>query len=236
MNAGSSHRPYRPPGSEGVGGRVGVDPAGCTPNQSVLVSAATNARDLGGTPLEGGGRVACGQLFRGAPLSAVSGQACADFNALGIRTVLDLRTPDERLVKPDSDCVARNANLIFAPLPIPYDVSPQAYIADLNALPMTAALHELGDEGSYPVYFHCTWGRDRTGVLGAVILSALGASREAILQEYMLSEQSVGAFPNSLLATLDEIERRGGIEAYLTAAGISEAELATLRARAIAPQ
>jgi protein-tyrosine phosphatase len=202
----------------------------------VLVGAATNARDLGGTPLENGGAVACGQLFRGAPLAYFTSEGCAEFAALGIRTVIDLRTADERAAKPDSPCVADSAKLVFAPLPIPYNVDAHDYIADLDATPSIAtALRTLGDESAYPIYFHCTWGRDRTGVLGAVILLALGATRAAILQEYSLSEAAVGAFPDSLVAVLDEVERRGGIEAYFAAAGISKDQLATLRARAILP-
>jgi protein-tyrosine phosphatase len=206
------------------------------PHQSILAGAVVNARDLGGTPLEAGGAVACGKLYRGPPLAYLTAEGCADFAELGIRSVIDLRTPDERLTKPDSACVTETTNVVFSPLPIPYSVSPQDYIADLDAtLSMAAALEVLGDEAAYPVYFHCTWGRDRTGVLGAVILLALGATRDAILQEYSLSSSSVGAYPDSLVAVLDEIERRGGIEAYFAAAGISEEQLAMLRTQAISP-
>jgi protein tyrosine phosphatase (PTP) superfamily phosphohydrolase (DUF442 family) len=218
------------------GGGGGGGSASCAPNQSVLVGAVINARDLGGTPLKAGGQVACGQIFRGPPLAPLSEQACADFRGLGIRTVIDLRTPDEVVGKPDADCVAEAAKLVFTPLPIPYNVSPENYLADLNAPTFAQALRVLGDEAAYPVYFHCTWGRDRTGVLGAVILLALGATRDTVLAEYMLSAPLVNAFPNSLVAVLDDIERRGGIEAFLSAAGMSADQRATLRARAIAPK
>jgi len=46
---------------------------------------------------------------------------------------------------------------------------------------------------------------------------------------------TVGAFPDSLAALLDEIERRGGIDASLRAAGVTDEELASLRARVIGP-
>jgi protein-tyrosine phosphatase len=116
---------------------------------------------------------------------------------------------------------------------VPYNVSPADYIADLDASESMATIFTaLGDDAAYPIYFHCTWGRDRTGILAAVILLELGASREAILDEYLLSRLSVGAFPMSLEAALDEIERRGGSTAYLKALGVTQQQLATLHARA----
>jgi protein-tyrosine phosphatase len=222
-------------GADGTGGLVDGT-GGCRPGQPILTGAVVNARDLGGTPLDGGGMVACGQLYRGAPLYNFTTGACTNFTELGIRTVIDLRTEDERLQKPDAACVGAAANIVLTPLPIPYNVSRADYIADLDAkVSIAAALRVLGDPASYPVYFHCTWGRDRTGVLSAVILLALGASRADILEEYLLSEPNVGAYPDSLVGTLDEIERRGGVEAYLTASGVPMDDIEALRAQAIAP-
>jgi protein-tyrosine phosphatase len=229
-------------GSSRAGGAVssgGVPSHGgsvtCQPGQGVLANHVVNARDLGGTPLQNGATVACGVLYRGSPPAALSEAGCTAFAELGVRTVIDLRIPAERELRPDSACVADGASMLLAPLPVPYYVSPEDYIADLNATDsISAAFGALGNQAAYPVYFHCTWGRDRTGVLGAVILLALGAQREAILAEYLLSAGSVGAFPISLTAVLDEIERRGGVEAYLASAGVTEAQIAALRARAIA--
>ncbi len=221
-------------GANGVGGSSGGDSNGCRPGQSVLPGDVVNARDLGGTPILAGQSLSCGQFFRGAPLANLREQACVDFAALGVRTVIDLRQPSEIDLKPDAACIDRTARRVSAPLPIPYNVSPQDYVADVNATASIAeAFHVFGDDAAYPVYFHCTWGRDRTGIVAALILQTLGATRDAILNEYLLSAPTVGAYPTSLGAALDEVERRGGIEAYLTAAGISSDEIATLRARAL---
>ena len=137
---------------------------------------------------------------------------------------------------PDARCVTQSTQLVLAPLPVPYDVSPSDYIADLNTTESIARVfHALGDDAAYPLYFHCyAYGRDRTGVLAALILLALGASRDAIMREYLISQPTVGAYPDSLDAVLSEIERRGGISAYLSAAAITSGEVATLRAHAIA--
>jgi protein-tyrosine phosphatase len=93
--------------------------------------------------------------------------------------------------------------------------------------------HTSGDPSAYTVYFHCTYGRDRTGVIGALLLLTLGASRQTVMNEYLLSAPNVGAYPNALEAVLNEIERRGGPEQLLTEVGISAEEIAVLRARAV---
>ena len=215
-----------------AGGAAGA--GGCAPGHFVLTPAVTNARDLGGTPLAEGGAVACGAIYRGPPLAAFDQPACDAFTRLGIRTVIDLRQDGERSDKPESDCVVAGASIVTAPLPIPYNVSPGDYVADLDTLDsMGLVLKTLGTAAAYPAYLHCTWGRDRTGVVSAVLLLALGASREAILQEYLLSQPLVGAYPASLVAVLDEINRQGGIEAYLASVGATPDQLATLRARGL---
>jgi len=205
-------------------------PGACQPHQPVLTGAVTNARDLGGTPLAGGAAVACNTLYRGQPLT-LSADGCVVAARLGMRTVLDLRTEGERNGSPDAACV--EANLVFAPLPVPYGLAATDY---LNVLHETAsiavAFHTFGDPAAYPIYFHCTLGRDRTGIVSALLLLALGASRATVMEEYLLSEPNVGAYPESLNAVLDETEQRGGVENVLRDVGISDVELAVLREKA----
>lgn len=209
-----------------------VDP-GCRPGEPVLVGEAVNARDLGGVPL-GDGATACGELFRGAPLGRLSANGCAELAALGVRTVIDLRVDAERETLPEAPCVAVSASIIAAPMPIPYGLAPADYLADLHAADaLRAAFHAFGDPAAYPIYFHCTYGRDRTGVLAAVVLSLLGASREDIVAEYRLTERAgLGSHPESLAAVLDELARVGGTEAYLLSIGVTADELGVLRTRA----
>lgn len=196
----------------------------------ILADEIENARDLGGVPIGGGAELRAGQLFRGPPLTPLTAAGCAEFRKLGIRTVIDLRIAEEREIKPEAPCVQDSASIVIAPLPVPYNVSPADYVADLDAAKSMVTLFErLGDPNAYPIYFHCTWGRDRTGVATAVLLRALGASRADILKEYLLSESSVGAYPESLRAVLDVIEQRGGIEAQLARLGVPSERVATLR-------
>ena len=222
--------------SGGMGPSVG-GASSCPPGQWVLSDQVTNARDLGGVPLSPGLSSACGRLFRGGPLANLTPMGCEAFHRLGIRTVIDLRTDSERMAVPDASCVIAQSTVLWAPLPIPYSLSPAQYIADLNTYSsIRLAFESLGDAAAYPIYFHCTYGRDRTGVLAAVILLALGASHEDVLSEYQLTALS-GLYvpPDSLSAVLDDIESRGGIQAYLDAAGVPRAMLAVLRSKAAGP-
>jgi protein-tyrosine phosphatase len=218
-------------GGSGATGGAGNDT--CAPSTVILAAdGIENARDLGGIPLSGGRTVKCGMLFRGPPLT-LTADGCGSFEELGVRVVVDLREGHERTGKPDATCTTDDETVITAPLPIPYNVSGENYIADLYTLDSMALIfHALGTEAGYPMYFHCTWGRDRTAIVAAVILSALGASREAIMADYNLSAATVGAYPASLEATLDEFERRGGVEAYYAELGVTAAELAFLREHA----
>jgi hypothetical protein len=202
--------------------------------RAVLVGHVENARDLGGVALESGGKVAAGVLFRGPPLAGLTADGCAAVSALGIRSVIDLRIESEVSLRPDDACVLAEAQLMPAPLPVPYHVSAADYIAVLDASRSIVRVFEaLSDESSYPLYFHCTWGRDRTGILAAVILLALGATPEAVMADYLVSDETVGAYPASLRAAIEEIARRGGIEAYLAAVGVTPQQLSALRARAV---
>jgi protein-tyrosine phosphatase len=214
-----------------------VDAGGMRGNgYPILQPYLVNARDLGGTPLKEQARVAYGKLFRGPPMALLFADGCSAFAELGIRSVIDLRDPTEVQTKPSDACVREKAGIIPAPLPIPYAVSPEDYVAILGAhTSMLRIFRLLADPAAYPVYFHCTWGRDRTGVVAALVLKALGASREDILEEYLLSNQTVGAYPLSLTAAMDEIESRGGIEAYLQKIGLTQDELHAVRTNTIAP-
>lgn len=195
----------------------------------ILTDTLLNARDLGGVPVAGGS-MAYGAVFRGPPLADLSPADCAELSHLGIRTVIDLRVASERESTPEALCIADSTDIVLSPLPVPYNVSPEDYIADLYAFDaMAAVFAALGDADAYPVYIHCTWGRDRSGLVAALILMALGASADDIVQEYRLSEPLVGAYPDSLMAALREVERGGGILSYLSTLGFSGSHLRQLQ-------
>jgi hypothetical protein len=215
----------------GAAGAEGGPSPSCPNGNAILVGEVTNARDLGGVPLADGRHVACGVLYRGAPLR-LSTDGCREFRALRIESVIDLRLESERSSTPDAACIS--STRVNAPFPVPYGLSAEDYLRVLHeTTSLAATFHALGDASLYPSYFHCTFGRDRTGVIAALVLLTLGATRETVMQEYLLSQPLVGAYPDALDAVLDEVEQRGGADQVLLDAGVRPAELEVLREHAI---
>jgi len=203
----------------------------CGKSPWILEGQVSNVRQLGGLPLAGGRTVACDLIYRGSSLSSLSDEGCQQFAATGIKTVVDIRSEGEQTSSPAA-CVANQAGVISAPLPTPYNVSPADYLADLYTAPsMQRVFAILADRASYPVYYHCLYGKDRTGIVTAVILSALGASRQTIQDEYALSrEAGFSVYPESLDAVLDEFERLGGVDNYFRIVGIPAEQVQAMRA------
>lgn len=202
----------------------------CGRSPWVLVGQVPNVRQLGGLPLARGGTVACDLVYRGSSLSSLTQEGCGQFAATGIKTVVDIRSESEQ-TSPPAACVAQYAGLVSAPLPTPYNVSPADYLADLYTAPsMQKLFRVLADPASYPVYYHCLYGKDRTGIVTAVILSALGVSRQTIQDEYAMSgEAGFAYYPASLDAVLDELERLGGVDNYFRVVGIPTEHVQAMR-------
>jgi protein tyrosine phosphatase (PTP) superfamily phosphohydrolase (DUF442 family) len=211
---------------------------GCSAGLPIITTELTNGRDLGGLSTPDGGATQCGQVYRSAVLSRLRPDTgCAQFAALGIKTVIDLRVDSERQGAPNASCLEPGARQLTASMPIPYNVSVSDYSTDLHTDDAVRTLFAtLGDEANYPVLFHCTYGRDRTGIAAALVLLTLGVSREEIMRDYQrTADNGISTTPASLQATLDELDRLGGVEAHLTSIGVSASSLATLRAKLQGP-
>jgi len=181
----------------------------------IKLQGVNNVRDIGGTPIQGGRAVKPGLFYRGGALSAPTRNDCdLLFNALGIRCVIDVRTGWEREDKPDVDVPGvENLHIPFYDLEkvgieytepdagtkvIGRDVAcePSSFYRSLTN-PLTVGQMRKGLDASFsrtmrgePVYHHCNGGKDRVGVLTLLILTALGASREAILEDYLYTNVS----------------------------------------------
>lgn len=201
----------------------------------VLSSEVTNARDLGGHPLGGGASVACRKLLRGGDLTGLSqAGGCAELAALGIRSVIDLRQSAVQQGSPPPACVTGQATLVAAPMPKLLPDTPDNYLALMKETQAIASVFSaLGDKQGYPAYIHCVIGRDRASFITALVMLALGAERKTVLDEFALSAAAgVTVQPACLEAVLDEVKKRGGIQAFLGSCGVSSAQLDTLRSQA----
>jgi protein-tyrosine phosphatase len=234
----------------------------------VRLCGTCNARDLGGLPLATGGTTRCGQVYRAdAPLAATS----ADLHALGelhVTTVLDLRDPNEVVREPNAllghdGITVHHVDIWYGvraapePLADPWDLAALYEAAlDCAAPAFASAIDHLGAaEGA--ALFHCTVGKDRTGLLAALVLETVGVPREAIIEDYALTHDRIdsirarllaqsaargirhddyvrvlGATPELITRALEHLERRhGGAEHYLLESGVAPASLARLRER-----
>lgn len=160
-----------------------------------------NFRDLGGYPTGDGHAVRWGRLFRSDSLSKARGQDWERFLALGISTVIDLRYPWEIEAK---GRVPEDPSFAYHNLSIehrPYDqarLGPEAEtgaflaerymeVAHDGVEELRQALRVIAATEDGGVVFHCASGKDRTGLLAALVLSLLGVSETDIVEDFALT-------------------------------------------------
>ncbi|MGW2253139.1 tyrosine-protein phosphatase [Kitasatospora sp. NPDC001660] len=232
-----------------------------------------NVRDLGGIPAADGRSVRRGLVYRSDSLAKLTEPADLDrFRELGIRTVIDLRYPWEIEAKgrvPALDGLAYH-NLSIEHRP--YDqaeidpaLDPWRYLADRFAevaqdgvkeirqvLDVITAAHE-------PLVFHCAAGKDRTGLIAALLLTLLGVHEDEIAADFALTELATphfvaawhaanpgrtlrwpgfGRAPETVirLVLADLAALHGSVEGYLTGTlGVDRDQIDALRARLLTP-
>jgi protein-tyrosine phosphatase len=198
----------------------------------ILEQEVTNARDLGGQMGANGQAAACAKVFRGGELTRLTDVGCQEFENLAIKTVVDLRQRHVQTSDPPPTCVSERAGMVSAAMAKLLPDTPEHYLALFGETDAIRLLFEtLGANDNYPVYFHCVIGRDRASFAAALVLSAIGVERSAIVDEFELSANAgVAVKTECIEAVLDEIEGRGGIETFLMSAGVDQTDLEALRA------
>jgi protein-tyrosine phosphatase len=163
---------------------------------------AFNFRDLGGYPVAGGGATRWDRLYRSDTLHELTEGDIETLADVGLRTVIDLRTPEEvsrngrgRLARSGAEYLnlsvlpTEGGESIAAPAPEAGMSERYLWYLEVGAGALVRAFEALADERSYPVVFHCTAGKDRTGVLASLVLEACGVDRDAIVTDYVLTEE-----------------------------------------------
>jgi protein-tyrosine phosphatase len=240
-----------------------------TGQRHVPFEACFNFRDIGGYETIDGRRVRWSAVFRSDALHRLTARDLELAEQLGVRTVIDLRTAREL----ETDGRFGNESAVaFHHVPLEQEIPiepparetpeppPGVWYAEIATAGRGALVSAftLIAESEHAVVFHCAAGKDRTGILAALLLSSLGVPDEVIVADYHLSERSLGpavawaeanepkwakqmaAFPPWTLqapaaraqAFLDILrERHGSIDAFLTDAGIDHDLVQTLRTR-----
>jgi protein-tyrosine phosphatase len=234
------------------------------PLRHVELSGCFNFRDLGGYPTVGGKRVRWRRLFRADGLARLDASDCSKLAELGLATVIDLRTAgevDERGRFPEGYLEFEYHHLPLAEaLPGEDDLArygEPSFVGSRYRRLFTdgersvrAALEVLAGPDALPAVFHCSAGKDRTGVLAAVVLGLLGVPDELIVEDYALSGEAmrrlfdwlrteyaenteeleryapavVSAYPESMAAFLESLhEERGSFDDLAESLAVSKA-------------
>ncbi|MGZ4688966.1 MAG: tyrosine-protein phosphatase [Acidimicrobiia bacterium] len=181
-----------------------------------------NFRDLGGYRTRDGHALRPRRLFRADGPHALTDADGAMLRALSVTTVLDLRTTDEATER--GHYAAALPGVLTYPVPMT-DVLP-----DVEDLPtwtdprvvatryheMLVSGHEaiceslaiLTDPEAYPAMMHCSAGKDRTGILSAIVLGLLGVPDETIVDDYALSGPAMIRFVDHLQRTYPDARER----------------------------
>jgi protein-tyrosine phosphatase len=236
-------------------------------DRRIRLPGTVNLRDVGGYPVAGGaggGTVRWGTLLRSDALHRLDESGRAALSALGLRTVVDLRTDDEVRVAPSA---LDGAGLHTFHVPL-FDASaigrlpPELaavyrYMIDDCGAQIASAIGRLCGDGALPGLVHCTAGKDRTGLVVALVLEVIGVPDEVIAADYALSDAyldsstakaisriraiggigrwldlgALGASPQVIHDALARVRSRSGsVREYLIGNGLNARDLGNLRA------
>jgi protein-tyrosine phosphatase len=185
-----------------------------------LVGAA-NFRDVGGLPTSDGRCTRWGTLFRSDALHELTDEDMAILRRIGLRTVIDLRTAVEldrtgRGPLGAEDAQYFHLSVIDADggesrgIPAPVDqnlANRYLWYLEIGRDALVLALQVLGERSSYPAVFHCAAGKDRTGVLAALVLEIIGVERAVIVDDYALTASRMELILERLLRNSTEGKR-----------------------------
>jgi len=175
----------------------------------IMLDGAGNFRDIGGYPAHRHKRVKWRKIFRSGHLALLTKNDLQVLDKLGIQTICDFRSAEEIARQPNR--LPENTSSQYLHLPIvnktiepteavtrvmkgdtswfTKDFMVNAYIEKIDAFPDTwhRFFKCLTRQSSRPLMFHCTAGKDRTGVCAALILLTLGVSEKWVIHDHALS-------------------------------------------------
>lgn len=173
-----------------------------------------NFRELGGNIAADGRRIKRGWLYRSGSLEALTPKDCDFLSSVPVAHILDYRDADEVAAKPD--VLWHGVQYHHAPAnPLSHEVSanleqltqqtidafdPETFMLELyRRLPFNNAAYQtlstlLMQPKGGAIVQHCAVGKDRTGIGAALVLFALGADRNTVLEDYLLTETTLAPF------------------------------------------
>ena len=226
-----------------------------TPSRQLPLQACFNSRDLGGLRNRDGLSIQARRLLRADDLSSLSHDDSVYLQSLPLTTVIDFRSEMERQHKPDIlpascqrhlhlDILSGNMEVYLQQMKsasanardIMFEIYHDLVLNPLSLSQYRQFFAELQQVQTGSLLYHCSAGKDRTGIATALILEALNVDRDTIMQDYLLSNQYLiskyshlfEAYPHAydfLTVSADFLQyawdliaqHHGGSERYLTA-------------------
>lgn len=182
----------------------------------LLWDGCYNARDLGGLPLGEGGETRWGAMVRADLLGRLTEQGRRAMLDYGVRTLIDLRSPQQAAEEPSAYTTesARNVGLTYLNLPVeayyPHvsalisraQTRAEVYCITLDHYPahLAAILRAIAGAEPGGVVIHCHAGKDRTGVVTGLLLGLAGVPEEEIAADYAESQVRLWPLYETLIA------------------------------------
>lgn len=243
-------------------------PASGEGQRRIALPGTVNLRDLGGYPTSDGGALRWRTLLRSDALRRLDGTGRTALASLGLRTVIDLRTDEEARDAPsmlDGIGVQTYRIPLFTAEAIgrlpPELAAVYRYMIDDCGPAIAAAVGRLCQQGALPGLIHCSAGKDRTGLVAALVLAIARVPDETIAADYAMSASYLdpaaasvisriraiggaaarldlgvlGAPPELILDALARVRAQAGsVGGYLARHGLPEESTETLRTALVA--
>jgi len=177
-----------------------------------LLSCSYNTRELGGFSTADGKLTKNNVFWRSDVLSEPTAEDLEKLRTAHITTVIDMRTDEERLKKPCGIAGIDGIEYLHfhitegSGVPSSLEAVPLSYMEIAAAESMPSVLRAIA-EAKNGVLFHCTAGKDRTGVVSAIILLLCGVVRETIVRDYVVSREYNRIRLEAFLAAHPEVDR-----------------------------
>ena len=163
--------------------------------RTVDIEGVSNSRDIGGYITLDGKRIKQGMVYRSAKLDDITELGKYTLvNILGVKTDLDLRGArtdggegNVYLDPKDATSPVSELNHVTVACPWYYSGENGIWYDDFNKAEFAKAIKVFADPDNYPIIFHCSLGRDRTGTLAMVLGGLLGLDENTLVMEYELS-------------------------------------------------
>lgn len=220
--------------------RLGMETEAVAGERQLALEGCFNFRDLGGYHTSDRRRVRWRRLFRADSLSRLTEADFEQLGAMGLRTVVDLRTPEEvaergRVEWPVPGLTYHHLPMldVLPPRDEYVEWSDPAFVAQryghmlaTGGPAVAEVLGVLADADTHPAVIHCAAGKDRTGIISALVLGLLGVTDADIVADYVLSRANM----TRMLTRIREERPDAAAEIEASAAAIVAAEPETMAA------